>query len=378
MQPQRRATLPIPPFSDHINGVKARTWLVPCGIVPWSEAFAAAGGYRLAGGRFGFSHIDVIIDGGDLSVVRIKAQELLDAAAAGGPDAQNLAATMLERITRPRGAIAGLEMDSWHIMGIINTTPDSFSDGGAHLDAEPALAAARKMAEAGAGIIDIGGESTRPQAAPVSHAEEEARILPVITALADEGLCISADTRHTPVMACALDAGAVIINDVNGLRDEGAAELIASRSNTGVVIMHMQGDPATMQDDPQYRYAPLDIFNWLEERIASICAAGIPRDAIVADPGFGFGKTPQHNMQIMSCLGGYHGLGVPILLGASRKSSIAHYSRGEAASERQFGSIALATLALAQGVQIIRTHDVSETWQALAVAEAALLGPQLG
>lgn len=374
MQPQRLARPLIPPFSnDRRHHGECRTWLLPVGIVPWSESLETAGFFRLAGGRYGFSHLDILTDTGrDFGVARMAAGRLLEEAAAGGPDAESLAGLMLDRLTRPRADFAGLAMDRWHLMGIINATPDSFSDGGDHADAEIAIAAATAMVEAGAAILDIGGESTRPGAEPISRATEEARTLPVIRALAEQGMLVSADTRHASVMATALDHGARMINDVGGLRDEGAAELVAARS-APTVIMHMQGEPGTMQQDPNYRHAPTDIFDWLEDRIEALRQAGVALEHIAVDPGFGFGKTPQHNMQIMASLALYHGLGVPVLLGVSRKSSIAHFSRGEPAKDRQPGSTALAALALAHGVQMIRVHDVAETWQALRAAEAMLI-----
>ena len=372
--PQRLIRPPVPPFSDDgRNGGRNRHWIMPVGLVAWSDHLKQAGFHRLAGGMMGFSHLDVLTDhNGDFTIARIETDRLLEESAAGGADAESLAGLMLDRLTRPRPDFASLGMDRWHVMGIINTTPDSFSDGGDNAKQETAIASGRAMVEAGAAILDIGGESTRPGAEPVSRDEEQRRILPVIRTLSDEGHLVSADTRHTAVMASALDHGAGIINDVGGLRDDGAADLVASRS-VPTIIMHMQGEPGTMQKSPRYRHAPTDIFDWLEARIDALRNAGIGLDRIAVDPGFGFGKTPQHNMQIMASLSLYHGLGVPVLLGVSRKSSIAHFSRGEAARDRQPGSTALAAMALGQGVQMIRVHDVPETVQALSCAEAMLL-----
>ena len=367
--PRRLASLPFPPFGDdRRSGGGCRTWLVPAGLAAWHGGDGAS--VRLAAGPLGFTHIDVLQDrGGEMTVARIGAAGLLEESAAGGSDAEALAGLALDRLVRERGGFAGLPMDRWHIMGIVNATPDSFSDGGDNLDPEAAVRAGLAMREAGAAVVDVGGESTRPGAEPVERGEEERRILPVVEGLAGAGCLVSADTRHTQVMASALDAGASIVNDVGGLGDEGAAELVASRG-CSAVVMHMQGEPGTMHDNPEYRHAPTDVFDWLEERIESLRLEGVEPGALAVDPGFGFGKTPEHNMQIMASLALFHGLGVPVLIGASRKRSIAHYSRGEEPKDRVHGSTALAAVALGQGVQMFRVHDVAETRQAIVLAEA--------
>ncbi|MCE2517697.1 MAG: dihydropteroate synthase [Alphaproteobacteria bacterium] len=387
----------MPPCADdRADGGNCRTWLRPVGMVPLadpeisqggaSQGFSPQGGPSqgmalqgvtpLAGGPMGFTHLDVINDrGGELTVCRIANDQLMDNAAAGGADAEARAQQLFDRITRRREDFAGLSLDAPRIMGILNTTPDSFSDGGDNAAADAALRSAQQMIADGADILDIGGESTRPGADPVGFDEECRRILPVITPLAEAGHVVSADTRHTNVMATALDAGAAIINDVGGLRDDGAVQLVAERAAPSI-IMHMQGEPGTMQDNPCYHYAPTDIYDWLEQRIAVAQAAGLSRADLAVDPGFGFGKTPRHNMEIMATITLLHGLGVPIVLGVSRKSTIAHFSKGEAAKDRVAGSVALAALALPQGVQVFRVHDVAETAQALgntrAFAAAAL------
>ncbi len=368
MIPTRRDNFMIPPFSGGDYAI--RTWLMPVGIIAYDGGSSDENTVMpLAGGPYGFTHLDVFIDdGAAITVTRINAAALMDHVHSDGRDA---AAAALARLRGARPSYAGLDMSSAQVMGIINATPDSFSDGGDHLVTDVALAAAASMAEAGGQILDIGGESTRPGAEPVSHDEELRRILPIIDALAAAGYIVSADTRHTAVMSHALDHGAAIINDVGGLRDEGAIALVAARQ-APVMIMHMQGTPGDMQKNPSYRFAPLDIYDWLEDRIIACEEAGLPRHLIAVDPGFGFGKTPQHNMEIMSHLALFHGLGVPIVLGVSRKSTIAHFARGEAAKDRMPGSVALTAMGRAQGVQIFRVHDVSETSQALANADALL------
>ena len=332
----------------------------------------AAGFFPLAGGPFAFDRLDVLQKGaGGYTVATIGAAQLTAQAAAGGSDAEAQASLIFDRLTRPRSDFAGIALDQPVLMGIINTTPDSFSDGGDHADAAIAIDAGHAMVAAGAHILDIGGESTRPGAAPVSREEECARILPAIASLASAGYCVSADTRHTSVMDRALQAGAALINDVGGLRDAGAAELIG-RKAVPAIIMHMLGEPGTMQKNPRYDHAPTDVYDWLDAQIDTAEKAGVKRTHLAVDPGFGFGKTPQHNMEIMAHLALYHGLGVPIVLGVSRKSTIGHFSKGEPAKERMPGSLALAALGRQQGVQIFRVHDVAETAQALALAETML------
>lgn len=324
-----------------------------------------AGAHRLAGGWASFDLVDVVQrDNAGYSVSRHTPDEVT--AMAGD---RNRAVTALERLMGPRSDWAGLSLDHPVIMGILNVTPDSFSDGGRHNAPARAVAAGRAMIEAGAGIVDIGGESTRPGAEPVTRNQELARVLPPIAGLKESAAALSIDTRHAEVMTRATAAGAHIINDVNGLRGTGALDAAAA-SGVAVAIMHMQGTPETMQQDPHYGFAPVEIYEFLEGRIADAEAAGIPRRHIAIDPGFGFGKSPSHNLSLIGWTGMFHGLGVPILVGASRKSSIAALSAGEPADQRLAGSLGLAMAAVAQGCQILRVHDVAETRQALAIQMA--------
>lgn len=267
-------------------------------------------------------------------------------------------------------SFAGLPLDRPLLMGILNVTPDSFSDGGLFQDAERAIAHGLKMAQEGADIIDVGGESTRPGAEPVSPDEEMERILPVVTALAADGLIVSIDTRHAAVMEAAMAVGARIINDVSALTHDPDALSVAAAHAASVILMHSQGEPATMQDKPHYDSAPREIYHWLEQRILACEAGGLSRERLCVDPGIGFGKNLTHNCQIIAALGLYQQLGVPVLLGASRKSFIAKLSRGEPADRRLAGSLAAALLGLDRGVQILRVHDVAETAQAVAVWQA--------
>ena len=225
------------------------------------------------------------------------------------------------------------------------------------------------MIAAGADIIDIGGESTRPGAEPVTRNQELARVLPPLAGLKGGGAVLSIDTRHAEVMTRAVAAGAGIINDVGGLRGDGALDAAAVAA-VPVIIMHMQGTPESMQADPVYGFAPVEILEFLEARIGAAVAAGIPREMIAIDPGFGFGKTVVHNLQMIDWAAMLHMLGVPVLIGASRKSSIAKLSAGEDADNRLAGSIVLAMAGVAQGCQLLRVHDVAETGQALAVRMA--------
>ena len=277
---------------------------------------------------------------------------------------------VLDRLMAKRPEYAGLDMATCHVMGIINVTPDSFSDGGDYNTTSDAVARGRAMAKAGASILDIGGESTRPGAADVSEDEEINRVVPVIRELAANGHVISIDTRHASVMEAALDAGAAIINDVTGLEGDERSMEVAAASGKPVMLMHMQGEPGTMQADPQYDCAVLDVYDYLLDRIESCERAGIARERICVDPGIGFGKTLSHNLELLSRLAIFHGLGCPILLGTSRKSFIGKIDPDADPKQRLGGSIASAVNGWRHGVQMIRVHDVQETVQALSVSSS--------
>ncbi|PZQ96900.1 MAG: dihydropteroate synthase [Cereibacter sphaeroides] len=278
------------------------------------------------------------------------------------------------RLSAPRPAFAGLAMDRPRIMGILNVTPDSFSDGGKFLDRDAAVGRARAMAGSGAEILDIGGESTRPGASEVSVGDEIARTAPVIAAIADLGVPLSIDTRKAGVAEAALTAGAAIVNDVAALGFDPAMAGVVAVSGAPVVLMHARGTPATMQQGPVYEDVLLDVYDFLAERIAAAEAAGISRDRIVVDPGIGFGKTVAHNLALIRGLSLFHGLGCPIMLGASRKRFIGTISGEDVAERRMPGSLAVALAGVAQGAQILRVHDVAETRGALALWQAVTVG----
>ena len=344
----------------------------PFAMPTWIRPLVRVGddGAALAGGWTNAEQFDVIMltTGGQHHITRMSEDSII-----GQADDRNKASAVFENLYKPRADFAGLEMSEPHVMGVINTTPDSFSDGGAHLAPGTAIASGLAMSRAGASIIDIGGESTRPGAEAITRNQELARILPPITGLSRQNIRISIDTRHAEVMTRACAAGAAVINDVEALRRDGAVDAAAA-SGAPVIIMHMQGQPETMQNEPHYNFAPVDIYQFFEERIEALLAAGITKSNIAIDPGFGFGKTVAHNLQILNWLSLFHGLGVPILFGASRKSTIAKLSKCEPADQRLAGSLALGMAAFRQGVQILRVHDVAETLQALAVEQALLQG----
>jgi dihydropteroate synthase len=252
-------------------------------------------------------------------------------------------------------------------MAIVNVTPDSFSDGGQFADASAAAEAGADMASHGAAIVDVGGESTRPGAKPVWEGDEIERVVPVIRQLASGGAAVSVDTRKADVMTAALEAGARMINDVSALTfDDRSAGVIAA-AGAPVILMHHQGAPEVMQDNPRYDDLLVEVYLWLEQRIAAAEAGGIDRAKILIDPGFGFGKTVGHNLELMNGLALFHALGCPIVVGASRKRTIGALSGEAPADKRLGGSIAFAVKAAEQGAQIIRVHDVFETAQALKV-----------
>jgi dihydropteroate synthase len=254
------------------------------------------------------------------------------------------------------------------VMGIVNVTPDSFSDGGRFASVEAATSHARRLIQEGADILDIGGESTRPGAAGVSVAEELARVLPVVKALADSSIPLAIDTYKPAVMAGALAAGASMVNDVKALREPGALDVLRG-SDAAVCLMHMQGTPQTMQVDPHYEDVVGEVSAFLRERVAACEEVGIDRARIVIDPGFGFGKTKRHNIQLLRHLGDLASLGPPILVGLSRKSILGTIT-ARSVEERLPSSIAAALVAVYQGAAIVRVHDVGATRDALAIYEA--------
>ncbi|KAB2313555.1 dihydropteroate synthase [Betaproteobacteria bacterium SCN2] len=254
------------------------------------------------------------------------------------------------------------------IMGVVNVTPDSFSDGGRLQDARQAIDHALMLAEQGADILDVGGESTRPGAAPVSIEEELQRVLPVIEALAARGLAVSADTRKPRVMKAAIEAGAVMVNDVMALREPGAIEAVA-QSDAAACLMHMQGEPQTMQAAPHYANVLAEVSGFLAQRIAACAAAGIRQNRLVIDPGFGFGKTLAHNLVLLKNLDRLAELGVPVLAGMSRKSMLGALT-GKPVDQREYAGIAAHLAAVARGARIVRVHDVAAMKDALQVWEA--------
>jgi dihydropteroate synthase len=341
-----------------------RAYLRPTGFV--DAPFGHDGKVvRLAGGLLWFSMVEILRDGGAelVPVEGFEARlETLD----------DEARAAWAHLTSPRAPLSlgdrVIRLDQPQVMGILNATPDSFSDGGQFDGPGAAVEAGHAMAAAGAALIDVGGESTRPGAKPVWEGDEIARVVPVVRQLAASGTAVSIDTRKAAVMDAALAAGAKLVNDVSALTWDPRSPDVVATSGCPVVLMHHSGNPETMQDNPRYaRPVLLEVYDWLAARIADCVAAGIARERILIDPGFGFGKTLQHNLQLMNGLALLHGLGCPILLGASRKRTIGALSNEAPADQRLPGSLALALTGVGQGVQLLRVHDVPETLQALRV-----------
>jgi dihydropteroate synthase len=316
------------------------------------------GALTLAGGWAWFTHVEVFERG--------RAPRVM------GCDA--LPEAWRARIIAPRAAILGLTWSEPGLMGVLNVTPDSFSDGGRHADVESALARAAEMAR-DVVIVDVGGESTRPGAREVPEAEERARVLPVIEQLSG---AVSIDTRKAGVARAALAAGAGLVNDVSALSfDPGMAAAVAE-AGAPVCLMHAQGTPETMQDDPRYADPLLDVYDALAARVAAAEAAGIPRARILVDPGIGFGKTLAHNLALLARVSLFHGLGCPVLVGASRKRFVGAIGGGEGGAARMPGSVAVALACARQGVQLLRVHDTAETAQALRLWQAVTAGAWSG
>jgi dihydropteroate synthase len=278
----------------------------------------------------------------------------------------------LQAVEAPRGDFAGVALDAPAIMGIVNVTPDSFSDGGQYGTAETGAVHGLALAGQGAHILDIGGESTRPGSDAVSIDEELSRVIPAVKRLSDAGHVVSVDTRKPIVMREAVKAGAAIINDVSALQHDPDSLRTVAELKVPVVLMHAQGDPRTMQLNPHYDDVAFDVYDQLEQRVMACVQAGIPRSRIAIDPGIGFGKTFRHNLELLNQLTLFHGLGVVILVGLSRKGFIGALTGEKNAGNRVHGSVGGAVQAALNGVHILRVHDVKATVEALAVAGAAM------
>lgn len=348
-----------------------KTYLRPTGFVESPQRHDGES-LRLAGTMIWFSQIEYIQRDATSTQRRLVSVSGWDAFTASLSDTdRERCALLLENIAAPRAALQmgarTIRLDQPHVMGIINATPDSFSDGGKSFDADVATDAAFKMSSAGAAIIDVGGESTRPGAALIWEGEELGRVEPLIRKLAGSGTAISIDTRKASVMEGAVKAGATMINDISALLYDDRAVEVARASNVPVVLMHAPSQSSDPHKDGVYDDVVCDVFDWLEQRVLAVEAAGISRDRILVDPGIGFGKSLAENLSIINNLSMYHGLGCTILFGASRKRLIGALSNEAAADERLGGSIFLAMKAVEQGAQIVRVHDAAETVQAIQV-----------
>ena len=348
-------------------------YLRPIGLLYGAAANAAGAegvALPLAGGPIAFAAAELIE--GEAGSAR---RQIFTARALAEARDTDLAG-LLKRVTAPRPPFAEIALDRPVLMGIVNVTPDSFSDGGLYDSKEDAIVHAAELAAAGAAIVDIGGESTRPGSDQVEEGEELARIVPVIEGLNGLRAVISIDTRKATVAQAAAKAGAKIFNDVSALNFDPDSLKTAVASGLAVVLMHAQGEPKTMQDDPRYADVVLDVFDYLKARIEAAVAAGIDRSRIAADPGLGFGKTLAHNLALLAHTSLLHGLGVPLLIGASRKRFIQGVAGGAEPQAREPGSQAAAIVAAAQGAQILRVHDVAGSRQALGVWWASAFGTE--
>lgn len=327
--------------------------------IPGSDPARPSGALTLAGGWLWFDRVEVLEPGRAPVVVPVA----------------EVPSEALAPLTAPRAPLAGLALDRPRIMGILNTTPDSFSDGGQFLDHGAALAQGKALAQV-SDMLDIGGESTRPGAPEVPVAEEIARTAPVIASLRAGGVdCpISIDTRKAGVARAALAAGAGVVNDVAGLGFDPALGPLVAAAGVPVIVMHMRGTPETMQAAAVYDDVVAEVYHELAAMVARAEAAGIGRDRIVVDPGIGFAKTGAQNLALIARLSVFHGLGVPVLLGASRKKFIGTLTGAERAADRIPGSLAVALAGVAQGAQVVRVHDAAQTRQALTLWQAVTGG----
>jgi dihydropteroate synthase len=351
--------------SNGIYRVSMTRYLIPRGLISGAAAARAveAGvALPLAGGSLAFAAAEAIERTAGEGRRR----------AIGLAEANVFAPDLVESLTKARPHWAGFDLKRPLIMGVVNVTPDSFSDGGDFAEASHAIDHARAMLAAGADIVDVGGESTRPGAQPVTPQDEAARVLPVVRALAHAGAVVSIDTRHAAVMGQAVEAGAWIINDVTALTGDPESASVAARSGAAIVLMHMLGDPQTMQADPRYDDVTCDLIDYFSQRLAALEKLGLDRARIAVDPGIGFGKTVQHNLRLLDELAAFHMAGCPVVLGASRKSFIGRLSKDETPKQRVAGTLAAHQMGFDRGVQIVRVHDVAAAFQARAIWAAGL------
>jgi dihydropteroate synthase len=351
----------------------AKLYVRPIGLLYGATADAAVAdglALPLAGGPIAFTAAELIEGEAGKTRMRLFAAPAL--ASSGDADL----AALIARITAKRSPFAGLALDRPVLMGIVNVTPDSFSDGGLFDTKEAAIVQAAELATAGAAIVDVGGESTRPGSDPVDEKEELARVVPVIAGLAGLPAVISVDTRKAAVARAAAKQGAKILNDVSALTRDAKSLQVAVETGLSLVLMHAQGEPKTMQDNPRYADVVLEVFDYLETRIGTAVKAGIEPSRIAGDPGLGFGKTLAHNLALLAHTTLFHGLGVPLLVGGSRKRFIRGVLGGEEPHSREPGSQAVAIAAAAQGAQILRVHDVAGSRQGLTVWRASVFGTE--
>ncbi|MEP2530077.1 dihydropteroate synthase [Shimia sp.] len=331
--------------------------------IPQTDAARPKEANTLAGGWCWFTHAERLTRDGPAQIIA----------------ASDVPQDVLERMTRARPKLGRVRMDRPQIMGILNVTPDSFSDGGEHVGPARGLAHARSMVDDGASVIDVGGESTRPGSIEVPAEAEIARTAPVIAAISNVlNVPISIDTRKSVVASTALDEGAFLVNDISGFTFDPKLAPLCAKRNVPICVMHAQGDPETMQLDPRYDDVLLDVYDFLAAQVCMLSSLGISKDQILVDPGIGFGKAIPHNLALLSRISLFHSLGCPVLLGASRKGFIGKIGCGVAAADRAAGSVAVALEGIAQGVQIVRVHDVAETRQALQLWQAVTTGEYHG
>ena len=359
----------------------AQVYLSPAALGPLTvlaPMVTAGMALPLAGGPLAFSACEIAIrESVRVTRTTVSLAETRNWAAGQGGAVGAHVDRLLDALSRQRQGPRGGPLSRPLLMGIVNATPDSFYDGGEHFDAGAAIAHGQRLAHAGADILDVGGESTRPGAAPVTPNDEAARVLPVLQGLSQlrasfPQLLLSIDTRHAAVMRSALAHGVDIINDVTALTGDPESLAVAARGNAAIVLMHMQGEPPTMNLAPRYGDVALDVFDYLQARIAACQAAGIAHERLIVDPGIGFGKRRPQNLAVLRALALYHGLCCPVLLGASRKALGSESESRLPPKERLPTSLAAALHALSLGVQFLRVHDVAETrrvaelWQRLS------------
>ena len=355
------------PSKEILNNLGDNFYIIPQGIIPNNNDIANSSiAFPINTGNDYFSALKLIIfHNSEYHSYFFSVYDFINWLDTQEKRILNLFNSSISNFNKNNKKFCGYDLNKPLIMGILNVTPDSFSDGGKYNNPEAAISYSLKMIENGASIIDVGGESTRPGAVPIDPNLEQDRVLPVVKSLSEKGITVSIDTMHASTMDLALKSGAKIVNDVTALKYDKESINVIKKNSANIILMHMQKTPLTMQDAPSYSNAPIEIYNFLKDRVDNCISKGINRDMISIDPGIGFGKSFNHNFEVIKNIMLFHMMGLPLLIGVSRKSFIGSLTNQKNPQNRMVGSVVLNLMSAIKGVNILRVHDVNETSQAI-------------